>query len=655
MDADLDRRAFLRRSAGTGVAALTGGLAGPSGLTAAVAAKHKVTPLPSPAQVRADFQRMVDFGPRYTGTASHNRFIDWLERELIAAGVVMYPREEWPLTIWEAGDYGLELLDGAAKGPVKVSGYHPRTQETGPEGVTGELVYAGVAPVPALNTGPEGLSAAIAAYPAQVASWAQGLSGTLGDLSGAIVLVDLPLPVPLALGALVGPLATYLQWDGHTVADWLTGDFKRAALLPALNAPPPSLFGSLGAAGVVFCLDASAPAIEGGYMPFNTDFHDTPALWVDRDTGTLLRSAASQRPSARLTLTATRRKGASPSLLGYLPGTAGNDEALILNTHTDGEGFVEENGGVALVHLARHFGSLGRADALKRSLVFTLWPGHMAVGMPQLDGIIEKHGDIMRSAVAAITVEHLGATEWLDTADRGYHATGDPETMFAWTTQGPMFDLAREATIASKLPRTALMRPPAQFGVGGAFQSNGIPQVGLIAGPYYLVNDARSSDMEKLDEQLAARQVAWVADMLRRLDDADAAALMTGDPTLGQRSAGNRATFPPRPKPSMRLVVTTRRSRLRHGGKLRGAVTLNRSGYVRIHASVQHHRGGRRVSTGLADRLIHVEPDRAVSFALPTSGAGRAALRSRDAKVIVTARYREPGGPTTTSVVTYGI
>jgi hypothetical protein len=363
-------------------------------------------------------------------------------------------------------------------------------------------------------------------------SWVQGLSGMHGDLSGAIVLVDLPLPAPLPLAALLGD-STYLQWPGGTIGDWMTGDFKRAALLPALNAPPPSAFGALGAVGVVYCLDASAKAIEGGYMPFNANFDSAPGLWVDRDTGTKLRTAAAARPSARLTLTATRREGTSDSLLGYLPGTGDGNEVLILNTHTDGEGFVEENGGVALVQLARHFGSLRRRRALKRSLVFTLWPGHMAYGMPGLDGVKQTHEELFARAVAAITVEHLGTTEWLDTAGRGYHATGDPEPMFAWTTQGPMFDLVRDATVAASLPRTALMRPPAQFGVGSAFQGWGIPQAGLISGPYYMVNNAAGSDMDKLDARLAARQIAWVADMIRRLDTADAAALRSGDPTLG--------------------------------------------------------------------------------------------------------------------------
>ena len=444
----------------------------------------------------------------------------------------MYPRQHWPLTVWEARGYGLELLDGPAKGRTEVSGYVVRSQETGPSGVTGPLVYVGPAPVPALDTRGEGLAAALEAYPAQVASWAEGLSGMRGDLSGAIVLVDLPVPLPLPLAALL-TMSTYRQWPGHSDADWMGGDFKRTALLPALNAPPPSTFGKRGAAGVVYCIDASAAAIKGGYMPFNADFDGTPGLWVDRDTGTKLRAAAAARPTARLTLAATRSKATSDSLLGYIPGSGTGDEVIVLNTHTDGEGFVEENGGVALVQLARHFASLPTTHRLRRSLVFTLWPGHMTVGMPGIGGVKDTHQDLFARAVAAITVEHLGTTEWLDTADRGYHATGDPETMFAWTTQGPMFDLVREATAASKLPRTALMRPPVQFGVGSPFQSWGIPQVGLISGPYYMVNDAPGSDMNKLDERLAARQIAWVADTIRRLDTADAAALRTGDPTLG--------------------------------------------------------------------------------------------------------------------------
>ena len=87
-----------------------------------------------------------------------------------------------------------------------------------------------------------------------------------------------------------------------------------------------------------------------------------------------------------------------------------------------------------------------------------------------------------------------------------------------WTTQGKLFEVTRDALVAADLPRTALLRPPVQFGVGGAFQSAGIPQIGAIAGPEYLLTVVPNGDMDKLDERLAAKQIAWLADIAKRID-----------------------------------------------------------------------------------------------------------------------------------------
>ena len=46
-----------------------------------------------------------------------------------------------------------------------------------------------------------------------------------------------------------------------------------------------------------------------------------------------------------------------------------------------------------------------------------------------------------------VTLEHLGCSEWADTADRGYHATGEPDFWAVWTTQGKVFELVRDATV----------------------------------------------------------------------------------------------------------------------------------------------------------------------------------------------------------------
>jgi hypothetical protein len=404
-------------------------------------------------------------------------------------------------------------------------------------------VYGGTVPsLSASSTDLAALQAAIERYPSELQSWAQGISGALnGGPQGSILLVDLPMPVPLTAGAFL-PIATYLNWPGHTVADWATVDYKRIWIEPGLSIPL-APFQSMGASGVVFICDASFKALKGGYLPFTHGFEPLPALYVDRDTGRSLRALAATRPKATLTLTASRQPSPTQAITAVLPGDS--DETLIFNTHTDGQGFAEENGGVAFVQLARHFASLPAHQRLKRTLVFALWPGHMVADLPQTQGWIDTHPDLVKRAAAALTVEHLGCSEWIDTLDQGYHATGDAELFGIWTTQGKMFELTRDTVTAHEIPKAALLRPPAQFGVGGAFQSSGVPQIGAIAGPEYLLTVSDNGDLDKLDEHLAARQIRWLADLAREIDGTSAATLRQGDPTLGAGAPSSGTPAPP--------------------------------------------------------------------------------------------------------------
>ncbi len=533
-DRHLTRRTLLGRAAALGTSAALGGHALPASAHLP-RQRRRVVPLPTPEQVREDFTRMVEFGPRLTASEPHERFVGWLEDELAGAGLELLAPDEYTTERWLAEDVALELLDGAAAGPVEVATHYPRSQETPPEGVGGPLVYGGVAPALSVSGADlSALQAAVARYPGELASWAAGASGTIGGgAQDSILLVDLPMPAPLTGGAFL-PLATYLNWPGHTVADWAASDYKRIWIEPGLGIPL-APFERMGARAVVFVVDASFAALEGGYLPFTHGFEPLPALYVDRDTGARLRAQAAARPAARLTLTASRERAQTRAVTAVLPGES--DEALVFNTHTDGQGFAEENGGVAFVHLARHFASLPAHRRLKRTLVFAAWPGHMVADLPQTQGWIDAHPDIVARAAAALTIEHLGCTEWVDAVGAGYHPTGDAELFGIWTSQGRMFELTRDTVVAHDIPRAALLRPPVQFGVGAAFQSAGVPQIGAIAGPEYLLTVSEHGDLDKLDEQLAARQIAWIADLASRLDRVTAAELRQGDPTLGLPAA----------------------------------------------------------------------------------------------------------------------
>jgi hypothetical protein len=55
-----------------------------------------------------------------------------------------------------------------------------------------------------------------------------------------------------------------------------------------------------------------------------------------------------------------------------------------------------------------------------------------------------------------------------------------------------------------------------------------VPQIGAIAGPEYLVTVSDNGDLDKLDEALAARQIAWLADLVRQIDAVAAADLRSG-------------------------------------------------------------------------------------------------------------------------------
>ncbi len=474
---------------------------------------------------------MVEFGPRLTASPSHARYVSWLEQEFDVAGLELLPCDGYTTDRWLAEDFGLTIGEGPAAGPAKIATYYPRSLETPAQGVTGPLVYGGTVPtLGASGTDLAALQAAIERYPSELESWAQGIAGALdGGPRGSILLVDLPMPVPLTAAAFL-PIATYLNWPGHTVADWAAVDYKRVWIEPGLSVPL-APFQALGAAGVVFICDASFAALEGGYVPFTHGFEPLPALYVDRDTGRSLRAVAQARPKTTLTLTASRAPAPTHAVTAILPGRS--DETLIFNTHTDGQGFAEENGGVAFLELARHFASLPAHQRLNRTLVFAAWPGHMVADLPQTQGWIDSHPDLVGRAAAALTIEHLGCSEWIDTVDRGYHPTGDAELFGIWTTQGKMFELTRDTVAAHGIPKAALLRPPAQFGVGAAFQSAGVPQIGAIAGPEYLLTVSPDGDLDKLDEHLASRQIAWLADLARQLDGTAAATLKQGDPTLG--------------------------------------------------------------------------------------------------------------------------
>jgi hypothetical protein len=487
--------------------------------------------LPAPRQLYRDVKRMVDLGPRLPGNDAHNAFIDWLDRGFRSAGCRMLPRDDFPFTRWLAERWSLELLDGPGRGVVPVSAYQPYSGNTPPSGVVGELAYLGAVPPLALSGDPQDvmtLRAAVDRLQSELADWAAAaVAGIPGGVAGRIVLVDAQT-LPLTEKDFAA-LTTYAHDPGSSPL--ATPNFKRLAL--SLIAPA-SVFAQAGAAGYIVTLDASPANAAGTYGPYGSPITGLPGLLVDRETGARLRRYAKTRPKARLTLTASVKKTSTPQLVGILPGDGSTDEVMIVNTHTDGQNAFEENGGIGLVWLARYFSRLPKGRRLKRSLVLSAVSGHFAgPALPQTRGFIDRHPDLVSRAAASVTIEHLGASEWVDDA-RGYHPTGRPDMFVIWHSQTGIAGPVVESMIANDLRHSIALRPAGDYmiAVGTAFNESGVPTVSSIVAPNYMVSWADGGHLDKFMPARAAQEVRWAADLITRLDSIPAAQLAAGDSTV---------------------------------------------------------------------------------------------------------------------------
>ena len=463
---------------------------------------------------------MADGGPRFSGSPSHDRYVDFLEQAFADSGLTVH-RDRQRFTRWTAQHWALE----AGGRHIPVASYYSYSGQTQASGVTGELVYAGAVPPPSLPGSPFDVPAtadAVRSLAAEVnAGIAERLAAVPGGVAGKVVLMDAAVP-PLAFGALY-PDMTYLYDPAGTTGPG--ADFKRAALLLA-TVPPLNAFQAAGAKGVVFAVDASAANAAGQYAPFIEPYQNLPALLVDRRTGGALREAAARHERARLTLVARLDPNTpTDTLWAVLPGQT--SELMIVNSHTDGPNVAEENGGLALVALARELAQTPR----RRGIAFVAVTGHFAAELKSTNGWVADHQDLVKRAAAGLCLEHLGCREWIDDPVRGYHASGLYEPTRMFHSQTPIAAYGAQTVTAAGLDRTAFLRPAGMtfLGEGAALHESGIPTLGFIPAPNYLLSFADHQHLDKVDPAYMRRQIRWAAELIRTLDGVPAAALKAGD------------------------------------------------------------------------------------------------------------------------------
>jgi hypothetical protein len=477
------RRRFMRWAAAASSLALTDGAVLPL-LADGRADGFRRELLPSQDEVWADQVWMAKLGPKYTGNKAHAEFVEFLAKRLTELGLDV-ARERYTLPRWEARRWMLRVtpVSGASL-DMPVTSYFPYSGQTPAAGVTGDLVFAGSNP-----------------------------NFSLDGLEGKIALID------FATGTRQWS-RMYRPWGVNPA-----GEALPAAMRPARGAVNDlTQFRKAGAVGVILgWTDVSDANAADQYTPFSRPPQGVPGLYVGRDTTAKLRTLAGAGARATLVLEADVTPDTpTDTLIATLPGTTA-DEILIVNTHTDGPNATEENGAIGILALAKYLSKIPR----QRTIVFPLTTGHFASPwVPSIRGVIEKHPDVIKKAVAALTVEHLGCREWMDDAAFHYHATGKNEWSVAITPLESTGRIMVDALRGSR-DRAAVVNPVdgGWLGEGSSLSRAGIPTIGYIPQPHYLLAGARDGCIDKLSPELLHSQIEVFAKVMHRMDSLSAAEL----------------------------------------------------------------------------------------------------------------------------------
>jgi len=423
---------------------------------------------------------MAKLGPKYTGNKAHATFVEFLATHLKSHGLDV-ARERYALPRWDARRWAITIAPASGTPfDAPVTSYFPYSGQTPASGVTGELVFAGTNP-----------------------------QFTLDGLQGKVALVECPTNTREFA-------KLYKVWGVHPANETFPAA-TRPARGPLGDLTP---FQKAGAIGVILAwTDISDANAADQYTPFSRPLQNIPGLYVGRETGAKLRALAGNGAKATVVLEADIVPDTpTDTLVALLPGLS-RDEIIIINTHTDGPNATEENGALGILALAKYFSRLPRHQR-KRTLVCPLTTGHFAgPWVPSMRGIIARYPDLIKKSVAAVTIEHLGCEEWLDDAGMHYKATGQHEWSVAITPSKAMADALMESLQGSQ-DRAGVVNPVngGFLGEGSSLSRAGVPTIGYIPQPNYLLAGPADGCIDKLNADLMYSQIQVFAKLIHRID-----------------------------------------------------------------------------------------------------------------------------------------
>jgi hypothetical protein len=437
---------------------------------------------------------MANLGPKFTGNKAHHTFVDFLEKQLQSSGFQV-SRDNVRFPLWEARHTAITVTPNeGAPFDAAVTSAVPYSGQTSGSGITADLVYAGWAPAIDLRN-VKGKIIFVDA-PVRARSWAQWYPHVWGTN-----------PPDMAFPCAVHPCRAGIG----------LGQASGTTPIPDVNE-----FREAGAVGAIIGWTDVSDANAAHQYVGGAKLADMPSLWVGRETGARVRKLALGR-GARVTLTLEAdldQNASTDHLIAPLAGMT-DDEIILVNSHTDGTNATEENGGLAVIALAKYFSQIPKTQR-RRTIMFVLQSGHMSHGyVRSIHDVLERHPDLVTKSAAAVTIEHLGCQEWQDDTSFNYKHTGQNEIGIAYAPLKIHGDIMLKAFQSSANPamRTAIVQSSAIGDTGESFglYAAGVPTLGMIVMPDYLWSAPPNGHIEKLDSDLMYSQIQAFAKIIHTL------------------------------------------------------------------------------------------------------------------------------------------
>ncbi|BCJ93888.1 hypothetical protein acsn021_14570 [Anaerocolumna cellulosilytica] len=452
--------------------------------------------LATEADMLKEIEIMNSFGSRTTGSEGHNRFIQWLKQQVSDMGYEVY-QDNYTFDRWEAEKSALYINNQE----ISVASPFPYSGETDKDGVTGELVYI--------------------------------KAGNYNQAKGKIAVVEINNTRSIPLGFVMNTRRSF-PTKSHVIKG--DGDL---VLTTVLQDPDLAKAKKAGVQAVILVWKgASDDKVSNQYLPFTTEYAGIPAVWVNETEGEKVIASAKSHQKGTVILEAQVQKAVpTDSFYVVLEGKK-KEETIIINSHTDGVNVVEENGTIGMLSMLRYL----QQERPERTMVFAFITGHFR--LPEFKGTsqatstwMQAHPELWdgkdghRKAVAGITVEHLGSMEWKDNEYGEYLPTGDIQSEYTYAGNKTMEAIWLKAIQDRRTTRTVFLRGHNKFEFGESqplFEA-GIPVIGLIPMPDYLMTDSQNREMDKFDITLMHEQIESLLKAAIIIDNTSTAQLGKAD------------------------------------------------------------------------------------------------------------------------------